>query len=408
MAESDLPGEQPAAAARRGLRQGSIVLYAAIAFLFWSSLYVYMPTLPIYIESKSSSLALVGVVLSMYGLWQAIIRLPLGIASALAGRRKPFIVVGIALSGLGAWIMAASGGVQGLIVGRAVTGLAAGTWVLIIVTFSSFFDSNESVKAASILTLTASIGRVISTGVTGTLNELGGYRLAFYVALGAAALAIITLLPTRERKQPPQPGSVSGIGRLITRSDVLTPSLLNAVNQYVTWSVTFGFLPILAKQIGVGDVMQSAMVSVYLLIAILGSLFAATTARRIGAPGLALVSFVALTLGAGLAGLASSLALLFAVQLCMGIAWGIGNPVLMGMSIEHVEEAERTTAMGLHQAVYGIGMFAGSGVSGFLADALGIRLTFLLSAGVCLLLTFFVPRWLGKTSTAQESSAVAS
>jgi MFS family permease len=65
---------------------------------------------------------------------------------------------------------------------------------------------------------------------------------------------------------------------------------------------------------------------------------------------------------------------------------GIGYPVLMGMSIQRVEEAERATAMGLHQSIYAIGMFGGPIVSGALADAVGIRPMFGMTAAVCLLI----------------------
>ncbi len=75
----------PAAGSRRYL----IVLYSSAVFLYWMALYLYVPTLPVYVESKSHSLALVGIVLSMYGLWQAIIRLPLGIAADWLGWRIP-------------------------------------------------------------------------------------------------------------------------------------------------------------------------------------------------------------------------------------------------------------------------------------------------------------------------------
>ena len=56
----------------------------------------------------------------------------------------------------------------------------------------------------------------------------------------------------------------------------------------------------------------------------------------------------------------------------------------MGMSIEQVAEAERATAMRLHQAVYAIGMFLGPWLSGILADALGIRPMFLVTCLACL------------------------
>ena len=56
----------------------------------------------------------------------------------------------------------------------------------------------------------------------------------------------------------------------------------------------------------------------------------------------------------------------------------------MGLSIANVEEGERNTAMGLHQAVYGIGMFAGPWLSGLLAVPLGIQPMFAITAGAVL------------------------
>ena len=67
----------------------------------------------------------------------------------------------------------------------------------------------------------------------------------------------------------------------------------------------------------------------------------------------------------------------------MGIANGIFYPVLLGLSIEQVDAPHRTTAMGIHQAVYALGMFAGPWCGGMLADALGIRAMFGIIAGFC-------------------------
>ena len=52
---------------------------------------------------------------------------------------------------------------------------------------------------------------------------------------------------------------------------------------------------------------------------------------------------------------------------------------MMGLSIRDVGEAERTTAMGLHQSVYSIGMFTGPWLSGILAASLGIPAMFLIT-----------------------------
>jgi MFS family permease len=375
-------------------RRLMITLYAIAAFLYWAALYLYMPTLPTYAQSKSDNLALVGVVLSMYGLWQAIIRLPFGIAADWLGWRKPFIIVGLALAGLGAWAMGTAEGVNGLIIGRAITGLAAGTWVLLVVVFSSLFPPHEAVRASAMLTFVSSVGRVLATGVTGSLNELGGYPLAFFLAAGAAVLAILIVLPIQEGRRPPQRPSVGAIGSLITRPDVLLPSLLAALSQYANWTATFGFMPILATQLGATDVTQSVLMSIHIGLFTLGNLVATAIVSRVGARRLVYLSFVLLSTGIGGAALAPSLPLLFVAQFCIGLAQGISYPVLMGMSIQQVADAGRTTAMGLHQAVYAIGMFGGPWLSGRLADAMGIRPTFGVTAFVCLVLGLFVTRWL--------------
>ncbi len=378
-----------------------ITLYTAAVFLYWMALYLYVPTLPVYAQSKADELALVGVVLSMYGLWQAVIRLPLGIAADWLGWRKPFIIAGFALAGLGAWIMGMADKVDGLIVGRAITGLAAGTWVPLIVTFSSLFPPEEAVRASALLTMIGSVGRMVATSVTGSLNEMGGYPLAFFLATVAAALAIVIMLPAREKRRPPQQPSVVGTARLITRRDVLLPSLLSAVSQYVTWATTFGFLPILAKQLGATNITQSILVTMNIAVVTLGNLMATTLIRYMGARRLVYFSFWLIAIGTGGAALAPSLPIVFLAQFCIGLSQGIGYPVLMGMSIQNVADAERTTAMGLHQSVYAIGMFTGPWLSGILADAMGIQPMFGVTAFACLALGLLGTRWLKSLSESQ-------
>ena len=65
-----------------------------------------------------------------------------------------------------------------------------------------------------------------------------------------------------------------------------------------------------------------------------------------------------------------------------------------------VADAERATAMGLHQSVYSIGMFAGPWLSGLLADAIGIRPMFGVTAFACLAVSVFLIRLLPRQSEA--------
>jgi len=377
-------------------RKLTIALYSAAVFLFWMAQYIYLPTLPTYVQSKANDLAVVGVVLSMFGLWQALIRLPLGIAADWLGWRKPFILVGLGLAGLGAWIMGTTGTVNGLMIGRAVTGLSAGAWVPLVVGFSALFPPKEAIKASALLTLFNSIGRVLATSMTGSLNNLGGYSLPFFVATGIAALSIIIMATIGEIRRPPARPSVGGIGRLIVRRDVLVPSLLSAVGQYAHWAISLGFMLVLVKQLGGTGVTQSLFATLSIAMLASGNLWASSVANRIRGQWLVIASFVLMFVGIIIAAMTSSLFVLAIAQAILGLAQGIGYPVLMGLSIQHVQNADRSTAMGLHQAVYAIGMFAGPAASGVLAGAMGIQPMFGVTAVACLALGLLGARWLDR------------
>jgi len=371
-----------------------IALFTTAVLLYWLSLYLYVPTLPTYVESKSEQLAMVGVVLAQYGLWQAVVRLPLGIAADWLGWHKPLIIIGFALSGLGALAMGLAEGVGELALGRAITGLAAATWVPLVVVFSSFFPLHEAVRATTMLTFVSSAARVLATAVTGSLNQHAGYGLAFFLAAGAALLAILFVLPVRAPRRARRRPSFSGIGRLISRRDVLLPSLLAAVAQYVSWAATFSFIPILARELGASDVTLSLLLSLNLALVVVGNLATTTIVNRIGTRWLVFLSFLLSAAGLGLAATSHSLAMVFAAQLWLGVSQGVGYPLLMGLSIQFVNDDSRATAMGLHQAVYAIGMFTGPWLSGILADAMGIQSMFGLTALGCLVLGLLPIYWL--------------
>jgi MFS family permease len=371
-----------------------IGLYATAVFFYLMALYLYVPTLSTYAESKTDSLALVGFVIAQYGIWQAFIRFPLGIASDWVGRRKPFIIGGFVLAGLGALVMGRASGIDELAIGRAISGLAAGTWVVLVVGFSSLFPPREAVRASALLTFIGSAGRVLATGVTGWLNGLGGYPLAFFAATGAAALAIIVALLTKEQRRPPKPPSLKSVIHLSLRRDVLLPSLVAAASQYANWATTFGFTPILAKGLGATDVALSMLTSMNIGVVIAGNLAAATISKRIGARWMAVIAFALMAVGITGIALAPSLPLLFLAQFCVGLAQGASNPVLMGLSIRFVEEEQRATAMGLHQAVYAIGMFTGPWLSGVLADQIGIPPMYWATAAGCLVVGLLTARLL--------------
>jgi len=400
----------PDASGSTRTRYRSIGLYAAAVFFYWIALYLYVPTLPTYAASKTDRLALVGTVVSMYGLWQAVIRLPLGILADWLGRRRQLIVAGFALTSIGALVMASATGIGGLALGRAITGLSAGTWVLLVVAFSGMFEAHEAVRATALLTLVGSLGRMLATGANGSLNDLGGYPLAFYLAAASGLVALVCILFTRETVRPSVRPATDRLKALLFQPDVLVPSVLALVAQYANWASTFGFTPIIAERLGATDTLLSIMISLNVAVILLANLATATLSKRVSNKALANAGFASLAMGLVGVACAPTLPLLFAAQFFVGLSMGILAPTLMGLSIRTIPDHQRSTAMGFHQAVYAIGMFAGPWLSGILGDAVGVRPTFFVTGLVALGLGLLGTRLLSderESITPPSSSAAA-
>ena len=106
--------------------------------------------------------------------------------------------------------------------------------------FNSLFPAAEAVKATAILTFVNTTGRVLATSSTGLLSTWAAYTLPFFLAAGVAELAVLCILPTGEEFRPRLQPSMEGITRLVTRQDILLPSLLAAIGQYAkTAKITF-------------------------------------------------------------------------------------------------------------------------------------------------------------------------
>jgi predicted MFS family arabinose efflux permease len=358
-----------------------------VTFLYWTALYLYVPTLPLYIQTKTPDLALIGTALSMYGLWQVVSRLPLGICLDWAGRSKPFLVAWLLLAALGDWMLGSAGDIGSATLGRAVIGVAAGCWVPLVVVFSGLFEPSEIVRATAIISTVGTGSRILATAANGWLNALGGYPLAFKVAAGAALLAAGIALTLPDVRRTPRAPSFAGLWSLARRREVLLPSLLQGLIHTGDFAATFTFIPILARLKGASDVTIGLLLSLDLTLALLGNMASAPLARRLGSRGLAALSIALMAAGIALSAIAPNLMAVFLAQVLVGFSFGAGYPLFMGLSIEKIDAAggERTTAMGMHQSIYSLGMFAGPWLAGQLASAFSISGMFLAVAGLLLL-----------------------
>ena len=383
--------------ASRGLagRRRSIILFSLVLFFYWLAQYIYVPTFSVYAQRRGASLDVVGLAVGAYGLSQLLLRLPLGLASDRWGRRKPFIVAGLILTGGSCLILAWAPTPAWLFWGRALAGVAGSGWVASTVLYASYFEPEQALWASGLVTFVAVAGQTVAMGIGGSLADLGGWLAPFYVGVLASLTGLVFMIGVADERVIQQhPLNWRTLGHTAARPAILATSAIAAVGQYLSQATTYGFVPLYAADtLGASATALGALATLTLVPYTLASLGSAAVARRMTPRRALILGLIVAGLGTAAVPMSPSLAVLAGVRVAFGLGSGLIYPIAMGLSIAAVPAEERALAMGIFQALYAVGMFAGPTASGFLARAIGIAPMFLLTGLLPLAAAWAAARW---------------
>jgi len=155
-------------------------------FLILPIFAIYASTLP----DKPSGL-MVGLALGAYGLTQALLQLPFGMASDKYGR-KPMIYIGLGIFALGSMVAALAMNIEGVIIGRALQGAGAVSAVVTALVADLTRDEHRT-KAIATIGGTIGIAFAFSLVAGPILNEWMGVPGIFFLTgiLTLAAIAVV-------------------------------------------------------------------------------------------------------------------------------------------------------------------------------------------------------------------------
>lgn len=364
----------------------ALALFAASTFFFWASMYVYVPVLPLYAQQGGASLSMVGLIVGAYGVTQFILRLPLGIWSDRVGRRKPFIAAGMFTAAGGALGLALTTDPWLLFLSRALTGVGASSWVAFTVLFSSYYPPGRAVRAMSTVTFVNGVAQVSSTYAGGWLAQSFGWSAPFYAGALFGVLGYLCTLGIHEEVRPvASPLTFAKVAATITIPLLIAVSVNAILGQYAVFVTSYTFTPLYAQELGASRADLGTLTTVTLLAYTVTMLTTSWLVDRIGDRFVVALGMAVLAVAIFATPLVDDLLALGGLQVLQGIGRGFAFPVLMGLSIRAVPQAQRATAMGVFQAVYAIGMFAGPIVGGPIAERFGLAGVFYSTGLVCLL-----------------------
>jgi MFS family permease len=381
------PSDQsPFANCRSNINRKSIFLFCMVNFLWWIGLYLYVPILPIYIQETGVSLNIVGMVLSAYAIPQILLRIPIGIWSDMLGRRKPLVIWGIVFTSLGALGIGLSTTTWLLFFSRMTTGIGAAAWVVFPLYFTAYYAADESGKAIGLINFIQNIALIVATVGGGFIAEGLGLNRTFFIAASLGVIAMACLLFTNELTiSREQTTSWLQLLSVATRPLLLSVSIIAILLNFIIFTGIFGFIPIYATEIGASHSDLGIITMINLAFSALGAISAARVWERFGYRLTIIGS--ALFIGGSMLAVPfiTTLPLLMTIQISCGIGSGVLMTLFMFLSISGLHREQQATAMGVFQAVYAIGMFAGPFISGFLGSELGLSAVFYLSSFFSLL-----------------------
>ncbi|HEU5319066.1 MAG TPA: MFS transporter [Chloroflexota bacterium] len=387
-------------------------LFQAGNFLYWLSLYFYVPILPVYAQGMGAPLSLVGVMLSAYGVMQLSLRIPTGIASDALGARKPFVVAGVALTALGALAFIWAPSPWFLVLARAITGLAACGWVAITVMYAAYYAPEHAARAIAGMGLTNGLGQVIATYTGGVAADAWGWHAPFVLSVATGIGGVVMMLLCREVRAPVRTGGALTLRRMWevgTSRTLLLVSTLSSLNTYATFTTVFGFIPVFARDLGASRAELGLLTAVSLIPFTIAQPIAARLSERVGFRTTVFAGLLLSGVMTLLTPLSPSFVVLVALQVVAGLGRGLLSVSLMSLAILSVDQSERATAMGVYQAVYSIGMFLGPLVGGFIGQQAGLGAVFvttgLLSCGAALMAQLTLqPRYAAARATPGRGS----
>ena len=384
----------------------SALFFCIANFLFWAGLYLYVPILPVHVQSAGTSLYVVGAVVAAYAIPQVLLRIPIGVWADSWGRHKPLVIIGMVVAALGALGLGLSINPWFMFLSRMTTGIGAAAWVVFAIYFTSYYPPEDSGKAIGLINFVQGGALVAATASGGAVADALGSRPTFYIAALLGASALFAMLFSKERLlSKSKTVSWKDFPSIATSPILITVSVMGILLQFSIFAGLFGFVPVYAAQIGASHTELGLITTINLGFSSVGSLIAVWLSDRLGYR--ATVIWGALLIGGSLFAIPFILQVpaLMALQISYGLGRGILMTTLMALSIRGVPHEYRATAMGIFQAVYSIGMLAGPLVSGFLGDNLGLSSVFSLAASVSILVAAlaFLPVFSGHRLSSPNS-----
>jgi MFS family permease len=381
---------------------------ASIYGLRMLGMFLILPIFAIYAESLpgGASHLMIGLALGAYGLTQALLQLPFGMASDRYGRKR-VIYFGLAIFALGSLIAALATDIETIILGRAIQGAGAVSAAVTALVADLTREENRT-KAMAMIGGTIGITFAFSLVAGPALNQWIGVPGIFALT---GILTLLAMLVVRFVVPDPQ------ISRFHSDAEASAGKLREVLRNTQLLRLNFGIFALHAAQMAMFVVVPFALMETggldanhhwQVYLPIMGVAFVCMVPAIIYGEKQAklknvFVAAIALMFGAQLLfassidhfwGIVTSLTIYF-------VAFNVLEASLPSIISKVAPAASKGTAMGVYNTSQSLGVFLGGTVGGWLSHVHGY-------AAVFIFCSVLIGLWLGFAASMKAPPAVKS
>ncbi len=365
------------------------------AGLFWFAQYIYIPYQTAFLLSLGVSSAVVGLVTGAYGFSQMALRMPVGLAADRQGRHRIFIFWGLTAAALGSLLRILCPDALGFTLASLLSGVASAMWISFMVLFISYFKPEEMAKATGLIIGANNTGILLAFACGMFSYEKMGmsFLCLLSVLFAVGGMFLVLFIYEKPRAADFQPALVRELIKICTNRRLLVFAGLAVVQQGLMMATAMSFTIAILKNLGADgfDIGLSSLLFIAAVVA--GAYFSSSQAAAKIQPVFWVLScFGVLAVYCFLTVRMSSILAVDLLQVVAGVSTGFLSSILTAEAMREVPVEKKSTAMGLYQAVYAIGMTALPLLAGSIAQKITLirAFDFLMALSILALTLAFV------------------
>ena len=338
-----------------------------IIALFWFAQYIYVPNTAPYLLAQKVTADFVGIIVGVYGGVQMSLRFPMGILADWLGKHKLIIIVGCAFSGGASVVRILESTGYGFLIANIMSGVASSLWVSFMLLSTKYITPDRMQTQIGYLFAANNFGIMLAFITSAVCFEGFGMDFLCLCSALSGALAMLLAMSLKEDDpayahlhEPPESKHrplVADLVKVAKRKRIWFFAFLASIQQGVTMTTIMSFSNEAALRIGGSSYEMGLMTIVFILFNVISSYYSGKPPfTRISQGFLVSSALFLLAAYCFLSVMVTHIYLLIIIQVFLGWSFGFVFTIATSEAIVGVEHYRRSSAIGLFQALFAIGM----------------------------------------------------